>query len=173
MSAQVISIQRNCSTVAVAVDGQNIDLLKNGDAILKIASTFGTVSIRWAYHDWRKWKLNRQKTIQNQGWQCLDVADRSKNGLDRFMMADCRQLCASHPPSILVLATNDGDFAPLVKELLAQRIKVIVIGRRNDMSKQLRQLLPKGIVYIEDLKKNALSKLEIALGKTILSLAWS
>lgn len=89
------------------------------------------------------------------------------------MMADCRQLCASHPPSILVLATNDGDFAPLVKELLAQRIKVIVIGRRNDMSKQLRQLLPKGIVYIEDLKKNALSKLEIALGKTILSLAWS
>lgn len=157
MSYQIVSTQRRRSIVAVAVDGQNVDLLKNSSAILQLASKFGTISIRWAYHDWRKWKLSNQKEIQSQGWQCLDVADRSKNGLDRCMMADCRKFCASHPPDVLVLVTNDGDFAPLTKELLAQGIKIIVIGRRNGMSEKLKLCLPNGIFYIEDLQRISLA----------------
>ncbi len=153
MSAQVGSIHRNCPTVAVAVDGQNVGLLKNGDAILRFASGLGNVSIQWAYYNYRKLKPRHEAQLQEQEWQCVDVAVCTKNELDHRMMMAVRKLCSSQPPDILVLVTNDKDFAPLVEYARSQGIKIFVIGRRNGMSKKLKRLLSNGIVYIEDLKQ--------------------
>jgi uncharacterized protein (TIGR00288 family) len=156
MSHQGVSIHRNCPTVAVAVDGQNVGLLKNGNAILKFASGLGAVSVQWAYYDYRKLKPRHEARLQDQEWQCVDVAVCTKNELDHRMMMAVRKLCSCQPPDILVLVTNDKDFAPLVEYARSQGIKVFVIGRRNGMSKKLKRLLSNGIVYIEDLKQLSL-----------------
>ncbi|MEB3288725.1 MAG: NYN domain-containing protein [Leptolyngbya sp.] len=152
MSIPIISIQRHCPTVVIAVDGQNVGLWKNSNAILKFASDLGTVSIQWVYHNCRNLRPSRESRLQDQDWQFVDVAVSAKNELDRRMMADIKKLCRSQPPDVLILVTNDKDFAPLVEDMQRQGVKVVVIGRRHGMSKKLKRCLPNDIVYIEDLK---------------------
>lgn len=157
MSSQFSSVHRNCPTVAVAVDGQNVGIRKNSNAILKFASSLGAVSLQWIYHNCRSLKPDYEARLQDQDWQFVDVAVSTKNELDRRMVAAIQKLCMSQPPDILILVTNDKDFAPLVEDVQKRGVKVIVIGRRHGMSKKLKHCLPNNIVYIEDLKRMPLA----------------
>lgn len=153
MSSQAISGYCNRPTVAVAVDGQNVGIRKNSNAILKFASNLGAVSIQWVYHNCRRLKPDYEARLQDQDWQFIDVAVSTKNELDRRMMTAIKKLCTSQPPDILILVTNDKDFSPLVEDVQKRGVKVIVIGRRSGMSKKLKRCLPNDIFYIEDLKQ--------------------
>lgn len=138
-------------TVAIFADGQNIDLSKYSQAIIHFAEQLGDVSILWAYNYWRKVKESAQQKLHADGWQCLDIAAIIKNRLDDLLIKDCRQLCRSWQPDVIVLISGDKDFECLVKTHLAQGRRVVVIGRRDHVSKRLQRWIPNDVYFVEDL----------------------
>jgi hypothetical protein len=138
-------------TVAVIADGQNINLWQHNEVILSFVFSLGEVTLLWAYHHWRSISRPKEQKLWDQRWQCLDIVSKAKNALDRQAMDDFNRICPHLSPDILVLVTNDGGFAPFIRHHLQAGRKVIVIGRRGDMSHRLLKLLPNDIYFIEDL----------------------
>ena len=65
-----------------------------------------------------------------------------KNQLDYQLIKDCEQLCRCWQPDIIILISGDMDFKGLVKTHREQGRRVIVIGRRDNVSKQLQRWFP-------------------------------
>ncbi|MEM1256528.1 MAG: NYN domain-containing protein [Cyanobacteria bacterium P01_H01_bin.21] len=137
--------------MAIFADGQNVDLSKYSQAIIHFAEQLGDVSILWAYHYWRKVKESAQQKLHTDGWQCLDIAGTIKNRIDDLLIKDYQQLCRSWQPDIIVLISGDKDFEYLVKAHLAQGRRVVVIGRRDHVSKRLKRWIPNDVYFVEDL----------------------
>ncbi|TVP69072.1 MAG: NYN domain-containing protein [Leptolyngbya sp. LCM1.Bin17] len=138
-------------TVAVFADGQNVNLFKHTSAIATMISRFSDKFCLYAYHHWRKISVKKEIKLQRYNWRCIDVPITSKNGLDQRLMQDFYHLCQFWQPDVLVLVTNDGDFAPIVKEQLTMGRQVKILGYKGKISKKLTQLLPNDIYFIEDL----------------------
>ena len=137
--------------VAIFADGQNVNLFKYSQAIIDFAEQLGEVPILWAYDYWRRFKESVQQKLHTDGWQCLDIAGSIKNRLDDLLIKDCQQLCRSWQPDVIVLISGDKDFECLVKTHLAQGRRVVVIGRRDHVSKRLKRWIPNDVYFVEDL----------------------
>ncbi|WP_035986832.1 NYN domain-containing protein [Leptolyngbya sp. KIOST-1] len=142
-------------TVAVFADAQNVNLFKHSTAILDFVNSLGDVPCLYAYHHWRSVPLKKEQKLQSQSWRCVDIPTIAKNEVDKNLMKDFVELCRFREPDILVLITNDGDFEKMVRPYLKPGRQVIVIGYKSNMSQKLRRLLPKGILFVENLR-NAL-----------------
>jgi hypothetical protein len=141
-----------CSDTLVALaDCQNVNLCKHSKAIAKFLSSLGDPAVLWAYHNWGDIKETLKRRVRHHGWQCAVADTDGKNALDDQSMHDFIRLCRSWVPNILVLITNDGDYAPLVNHALKLGCRVIVIGRRGCVNHRLSRLLPNDIYYVEDL----------------------
>lgn len=138
-------------TIAVFADCQNVGVIKYDRAILRFLKQWGEAPILWAYHDWKKVANAKQRKFQTSGWQCLNITAEAKNDLDNHLMTDCRRLFRYWLPDIAVLISCDRDFVPLVQEILAQGSQVMIIGRQNHVSRQLKSLVPQHIYFVENL----------------------
>ncbi len=150
-----IRLSGSCQkTVAVIADGQNINLWQHNEVILNFVSSLGDVALLWAYHHWRDIARAKEQQLWDQRWQCLDIVSKAKNALDRQAMEDFNRICPHLSPDILVLVTNDGDFAPFIRHHLQADRNVIVIGRSGDISHRLLRLLRSDIYFVEDLYRS-------------------
>ncbi|MBD1875338.1 NYN domain-containing protein [Nodosilinea sp. FACHB-131] len=140
-------------TVAVFADGQNVCLKKYGSTIIDFVNSLGDIPFLYAYHHWRAIPKETEHKLQLQGWQCVDVAVKTRNELDNRLMSDFARLSIHWMPDILVLVTGDKDFSPLIRACQMSERRVIVIGRHNNVSQRLQKLNPKDIFFVEDLQK--------------------
>jgi uncharacterized LabA/DUF88 family protein len=64
----------------------------------------------------------------------------------------------------VVLVTGDGDFVPLIENLIAKGAKVTVIGFSFNTSRHLKQLLQENFISMESIidKVVTLKKLNVA-----------
>jgi hypothetical protein len=152
MTQSVLSKKNNQLTVAVFADGQNVCLKKYGSIILDFVNSLGDIPFLWAYHHWRTIPQEIEHRLQLQGWQCVDVAVKTKNELDNRLISDFNRLSHHWMPDILVLVTGDKDFSSLVKSCQASGRRVIIIGRQNNVSKRLQKLNPKDVFFVENLR---------------------
>lgn len=139
--------------VAVFADGQNVCLKKYGSAILDFVNSLGDVPFLYAYHHWRTIPEKTEHRLQLQGWQCIDVAVKEKNELDKRLMGDFTRLSGHWMPDVVVLVTGDKDFLPLIKSCQKSGRRVIVIGRHDNVSRRLQKLNPEGVFFVEDLQR--------------------
>ncbi|MFQ4139586.1 NYN domain-containing protein, partial [Nodosilinea sp. PGN35] len=121
-------------------------------AILNFVNALGDVPCWYAYHHWRSICPRKEEQLQLQSWRCVDIPIIAKNEVDKHLMQDFRDLCRFREPDILVLITNDGDFAKMVKSYLKPGRQVIVIGYKDKVSHKLRRLLPNGVYFAENLR---------------------
>ncbi len=140
-------------TVAVFADAQNVNLFRYSQAILNFVNNLGGVPCLYAYHHWRSISPKKEQRLQSQNWRCVDVPIIEKDKLDRQLMGDFDELCRFWQPDVLVLITNDGDFAAMVKSYLGTGRKVIVIGYEGKVSKKLRRLVPQSVYFAEALRR--------------------
>lgn len=142
-------------TVAVFADAQNVNLFRYSHAILNFVNSLGGAPCLYAYHHWRSISPKKEHKLQSQNWRCIDVPIIARNELDKLLINDFSDLCRFWQPDILVLITNDGDFAALVRYYLGTGRKVIVIGYEGKVSRKLQCLVPKSIYFTEKLYRSS------------------
>jgi uncharacterized LabA/DUF88 family protein len=143
--------KQSAQTIAIFADCQNVGLIKYSEAILHFVQQLGEAAFLWAYHDWKKVRDTKQKRLQEQGWQCLNVISDAKNAVDKRLICDCQRLFQSWIPDIVVLISCDQDFVPLVDEVIRQGKQVIIIGRQNHVSHRLMKRAPNNVYFVENL----------------------
>ena len=138
--------------VVALADGQNINIRRYSQPILDFISRLGKPAMMRVYYPFRKMKESRENQFRKQGWDCVSVSTTGKNALDNQLIREFKQLSDCWVPNILVLIANDRDYGPMVKATREAGCRVIIIGRRGCISRQLQRLVPpQDIYYVEDL----------------------
>lgn len=126
--------------IAVFIDGENISP-KNADKIMKIATKRGQVQFARVYglqnNSGKCWtKIADELNIK----QILLAGGTKKNKVDKKIFEEITNETKkkSHVDTI-VIATNDGDYAPVIKETLNRGVKVVVTGLKSAMSDKIRK----------------------------------
>ncbi len=115
------------------IDGEN-EGSRKADAIMKAAGSQGKL------YDGRVY--GRQKDIHTRRWSnkarehgISDIrlyGEPEKNKVDNKIKKDARRLVNQHKNiDIVCIATNDGDYVDIIKELRALGKRVVIIGEKQ------------------------------------------
>lgn len=127
--------------VAVFIDGENISH-KKAKKIIEYANTLGSIEFSRVYgvqnnNSDKCWiKTSGELNIKH-----IRLAGGSqKNKVDKKMFEEilCEAGKKDHA-DIIVVATNDGDFAPTVKAVKDMGIHIVVIGLKKAMSTKMKE----------------------------------
>jgi len=144
--------KQRAQAIAVFADCQNVsNLFKYRRSVLRFVEQLGQAPFLWAYDYWRGTSSLHERQLLADRWQCIDVATQKPNALDEQLIEDCRRLCGHPFIKVVVLIAGDKDYASLVQWLLSQNKRVIIIGRRDNVHRRLRALVPADVYIIEDL----------------------
>lgn len=92
-----------------------------------------------------------KKNLQNLGFSCIDVPCVLKNSADNQIKSDLIDDVYKHQsPNIVTLVSGDGDFANSVYVLRQLGKKVIVMARKGNLKKQLKELADETF-FVDDL----------------------
>jgi uncharacterized LabA/DUF88 family protein len=135
-------------SVSIYWDCQNVHINPFLAQYFKIfAESRGELVALKAYANWLQENPVFPERLQELGYDCIHVSITKKNSVDEKVINDGEKQLDRDPPSLLILVTNDGDFAPLVRQYKAKGIPVIIFGSRK-MSKKLQKLADQ--VYFVD-----------------------
>lgn len=152
ITSKHLASQSSRASVAVLVDGQNVNVLKYNRDVLNFVANLGEPSLLWFFHHWSDVRPSKVKKVETDGWEIINVREKGKNALDYQAIKAFREHCeASVMPDILVLITCDKDFLPLVKDHLQAGREVFVIGRRNAISHRLLSWVGSNFYWVEEL----------------------
>lgn len=104
------------------------------DFVIDKASKYGALLIRRAYADWSmpQVKSYRNGLKKHAFFAVHQFSGYSgKNSSDMAMSIDAMDLAYKSKPDVMVLATSDSDFTPLVVKLREMGVQVIGIGNPN------------------------------------------
>lgn len=119
--------------VAVFIDADNAPSGNIGEVLLELA-TYGSVSIRRAYGNWKSSRLeNWSKALHENAIQPIQQFDlvKGKNATDMAMAVDAMDVLFNKPVDVFCLVSSDCDFTPLVMRLRAEGKQVIGFGERK------------------------------------------
>ncbi|NMB91042.1 MAG: NYN domain-containing protein [Chloroflexi bacterium] len=121
--------------------------------ICEIASRYGqVVSIVYAA-DWSKLPgdgLQMMATLADLGAQTRHVASRNnKNSVDMVLNNEINDILQKLRGDVLLCCTNDKDFRDIYRRAKSEGIKVVNIGVRGKMSRDLQQAAD-DVVYLDD-----------------------
>ena len=135
-------------SVSLYWDCQNVHINPYLAQYLKIfAESRGELVALKAYANWLQENRVFAEGLQELKYDCIHVSITKKNSLDEKLINDGKKQLDRAPSSLLILVTNDGDFAPLVRQYKAKGIPVIIFGSRN-ISQKLQKLADQ--VYFVD-----------------------
>jgi hypothetical protein len=124
--------------VVIHVDWQNVPRKPAlVQCVLHFAHDQGNIIAKVAYAQWRREKICHETTLHQLGFDCLNVPT-GWNNADQKLIDRCRQQVETLPVKTVILVSNDGDFAPLIRELKLKGIRVIVIAGGH-CSKKLKK----------------------------------
>lgn len=119
--------------VAMFIDADNAPSRKIGDVLAELAS-FGSVSIRRAYGNWKNASLEPWgKVLHEHAIQPMQQFDlvKGKNATDMAMAVDAMDVLFNKPVDVFCLVSSDCDFTPLVMRLRAEGKQVVGFGERK------------------------------------------
>jgi hypothetical protein len=91
------------------------------------------------------------KKLQNLGFICIDVPCVLKDSADNQIKSDLIDDINKHQsPDIVILVSGDGDFANSVSVLRKLGKKVVVMARKGNLKKQLKELADETL-FVDDL----------------------
>ena len=119
--------------MGLLIDGENVGP-KNANAILNAARSQGKLYVGKVY--------GRQKDIRTRKWSdkareygISDIrlyGEPMKNKVDNKIKKDARKLINQHKNiDIVCIATNDGDYVDIIRELRSMGKRVVVIGEKQ------------------------------------------
>jgi len=143
--------------IVVLADYQNVPLVKrrrniNGRAIVSFVERLGNICLLLAYNHWRALGIENERLLTTEGWTCIDVPFTEKNAVDKHLIQDYQRSFQHMSPDIVVLISGDGDYAPLVRSLRKEGIRVVVIGWQGYVNHRLLRLLPDDVYFVQDLR---------------------
>lgn len=135
--------------VAVLVDCENISHAQ-ADLILKCAEELGSATVRRVYGDMRE----RQAWEADHRFDSIHTGHgRSKNTADIKLVVDAMNLSVIAKVDCFLIASNDGDFAPLASHLREVGYLVIGIGKENSASPLFREACSRYEAVLPEVKK--------------------
>ena len=126
-------MKNNDSFVALFIDADNAPAT-HVDVILNELASFGTVSIRRAYGNWKGERLNAWEKLLHeyaiQPMQQFDLTKR-KNATDIALVIDAMDALYTRKVDVFALVSSDSDFTPLATRLQADGKTVVGFGERK------------------------------------------
>lgn len=122
--------------VALFIDADNAPA-SHVDVILNELASFGTVSIRRAYGNWKSERLNSwEKLLHEYAIQPIQQFDltKGKNATDMALAIDAMDALYSRRVEVFALVSSDSDFTPLATRLQADGKLVVGFGERKTPS---------------------------------------
>lgn len=152
-------------SVAVFIDVENIHystVNEYGDSpdwarIVDLCKQQGRISSIQAFGDWRNEFADDVEKMQRSGIQVKFVprgrqGKKSKSSLDSYLIVSAMTLFFQHPNiKTLILASGDRDYIPMIDELRAMGITVIILAIKNTLSADLEMVVDK-VIFYESLK---------------------
>ncbi|MDP5238509.1 NYN domain-containing protein [Uliginosibacterium sp. 31-16] len=119
--------------VALFIDADNAPA-SHVDVILNELASFGTVSIRRAYGNWKGDRLSSwEKLLHEYAIQPIQQFDltKGKNATDIALVIDAMDALYSRRVDVFALVSSDSDFTPLATRLQADGKTVVGFGERK------------------------------------------
>lgn len=119
--------------VALFIDADNAPA-SHVDVILNELASFGTVSIRRAYGNWKGDRLNSwEKLLHEYAIQPIQQFDltKRKNATDIALVIDAMDALYTRKVDVFALVSSDSDFTPLATRLQADGRTVVGFGERK------------------------------------------
>ena len=120
-------------SIAVLIDGDN-SLVKSISTVISKISTFGRITIKRVYGNWKKPHLSPwEEVIKNLALKAQQQFDyvTGKNATDIAMVIDAMKLLNTGKYDAFAIIASDSDYTPLCIELRESGIFVIGVGRDN------------------------------------------
>lgn len=124
---------RKFSSIAVLIDGENVDRLKV-ESILARIGQFGEITTRRVYGDWSQEKQKQwDETVSACALRTMHhyVHSTQKNTSDIALVIDAIDLLYTGKYDAFVIVSSDGDFSNLAVRLRNEGKFVIGVGRRK------------------------------------------
>ena len=126
----MISDSKNDAKIALLIDADNV-AVKYMDTIIDELSKYGDIIIRRVYGNWmnnsvKGWLENTNKYALNLIMQESNTS--GKNATDICLVIDAMKLLYEGKADMFCIASSDGDFTKLAKEIRENGIDVIGMG---------------------------------------------
>ena len=126
----MISESKNDAKIALLIDADNV-AVKYMDTIIDELSKYGDIIIRRVYGNWmnnslKGWMDNTNKYALNLIMQESNTS--GKNATDICLVIDAMKLLYEEKADMFCIASSDGDFTKLAKEIRENGIDVIGMG---------------------------------------------
>lgn len=130
--------------IALFIDGENISS-KYAEKILEITNNIGTIAVAKVYglqkdEHTKKWT---EKAKENEIKDIRLCGKPEDNKVDKKIIKDMKKVILDHRwISTICIASCDGGYAEVLKELQNSGLKIIVIGTKK-ISKKLKEVCNK------------------------------
>ncbi|MEO1443911.1 MAG: NYN domain-containing protein, partial [Chloroflexota bacterium] len=113
--------------VALLIDGDNA-LLEHIAKVVRFAHKNGKVTVAAAYGDWKSRPLSRWKQKVADAGVSIEQRNRTrKNATDKQLINRARNLLKKDAADVFIIASGDGDFAPVCREISKKEKTVMII----------------------------------------------
>jgi hypothetical protein len=147
--------------VSLYVDNQNVNLTPIlGSQLLEFAKLEGNlIDPKLYYNSLCTDQVCAKEKLEGLGFKCIDVPCPLKNSADNQLMVDCLDdIYSNRPPDTVILASGDGDFVKLVRNLQKLGIKVIVFAQQGHVKQKLKQIVGSDFHFLDELPSLVASK---------------
>ncbi|MBK1876979.1 NYN domain-containing protein [Pelagicoccus mobilis] len=148
------STQSTSDNIALLIDADNAPAAKI-DFIIAELATYGVVSIRRAYGNWKKTTLSGwEKVLHEYAIQPVQHFDiiKGKNASDMGLLIEAMDILYTKDVSTFCLVSSDCDFTPLVLRLRADGKQVIGFGDSKTPAPFVASC--SRFLYLDDQKKS-------------------
>ncbi|MEG1801171.1 MAG: NYN domain-containing protein, partial [Oscillospiraceae bacterium] len=119
--------------IAVLIDADNAQLSKM-KAVLDEISTYGRITVKSAYGDWKKpilknWEDEMKRLAVKPVQQFAYTT--GKNATDIAMVIDAMDMLSTNIYDVFVLVSSDSDFTPLAIRLRESGVYIIGVGEEK------------------------------------------
>ncbi len=149
-------IETNDRNIALLIDADNVSS-KYMKFILNELNTYGTVSVRRIYGDWKSNNDWSQELLLEYSIQPIQQFNytKGKNSTDIALVIDAMDILYTNKADIFCLVTSDSDFTRLAMRLRESRSFVIGMGESkvpNSLAKSCNKFIYLDILYADEAK---------------------
>lgn len=116
--------------VVLLIDADNLSADVMEQAVVKVLAEHGAIHVRRAYCTAES-AVKHQKLFKQYSIRPIVNLSTGKNSTDISLAVDAIDLVISERPSVVVIASSDSDFAPLVLRLREKGCRVCGIGQEG------------------------------------------
>jgi hypothetical protein len=124
-------------TVMLLIDADNVSMDVIEQAVPWVARHFGGPHVRRAYCTAES-AVKHQAAFKRLSIRPMVNLAAGKNSTDIALAVDALDLAVSERPAVVVIASSDSDFAPLVSRLREKGCRVVGVGQQGKTGDETR-----------------------------------